>query len=306
MRLGFVILSHANPDQVLRLAKRLADTFAPAAIACHHDTNKSAIDAKRLPAFCTLVKNAVNTSWGRFSVVEAELRALQLLYDKYDPDWFVMLSGADYPVQRASVVSAELSQGGYDAYVDFRKISFANRSEQRFLTGLDLGGDGGFDRPEWKRIAFDRYVAIRLRYEPRGRNQSRRYLVRHLVVVRLASRFKFCRNIYAGDHWFSGNRKVARHLLSDTPLTKQMLAHFRSRPIPEEGIYQSIICNVPGLKLCADNKRYADWTAGGLHPKLLGPGDIPLIVKSGAHFARKFAADSPALGRLDALLREDQ
>jgi hypothetical protein len=81
MRLGFVILSHANSDQVLRLVKRLADMFPPVAIACHHDTNKSFIDETRFPIGFTLVKDIVNTSWGRFGVVEAELRALKLLYD---------------------------------------------------------------------------------------------------------------------------------------------------------------------------------------------------------------------------------
>jgi len=34
--------------------------------------------------------------------------------------------------------------------------------------------------------------------------------------------------------------------------------------------------------------RYIDWRMGGYHPKTLGLDDIPRILASGAHFARKF------------------
>ena len=37
----------------------------------------------------------VKTGWGKFSLVAAALRALELLYQSAAPDWFALLSAAD-------------------------------------------------------------------------------------------------------------------------------------------------------------------------------------------------------------------
>jgi hypothetical protein len=48
--------------------------------------------------------------------------------------------------------------------------------------------------------------------------------------------------------------------------------------------------------------RFIDWSLGGHHPKTLGMEDVPRILESGAHFARKFdmAQDPDVLDAIDA------
>jgi hypothetical protein len=74
-------------------------------------------------------------------------------------------------------------------------------------------------------------------------------------------------------------------------------------------MFHTILGNAPGLRLCPDNKRYADWGAGRPSPKWLGLEDLPALRSSSHHFARKLsmrhdqriydaldAADEPAIG----------
>ena len=50
--------------------------------------------------------------------------------------------------------------------------------------------------------------------------------------------------------------------------------------------------------------RYVDWTGGGSNPKVLTLDDLPELVKTGAHFARKFdeRVDVAILDELDQLI----
>ena len=67
-----------------------------------------------------------------------------------------------------------------------------------------------------------------------------------------------------------------------------LFLHYSKRFIPYESFSQTILCNQPDLKISKDSLRYIDWSQGGHHPKTLGMEDIPGILASGAHFARKF------------------
>ncbi|HEY0170079.1 MAG TPA: hypothetical protein VGB98_03430, partial [Pyrinomonadaceae bacterium] len=68
--------------------------------------------------------------------------------------------------------------------------------------------------------------------------------------------------------------------------------------------FQTILANAQGLKLNNNNWRYTDWSPGGPHPKTLLVEDMPALVASTAHFARKFDADTDVriLDELDAFV----
>jgi hypothetical protein len=72
--------------------------------------------------------------------------------------------------------------------------------------------------------------------------------------------------------------------------------------VPEECYYHSILANEPEIKITRATKRYAEWLGGGSHPQNLGMSDLPALLSSGAHFARKFVEGSPVLDELDRLL----
>jgi hypothetical protein len=79
----------------------------------------------------------------------------------------------------------------------------------------------------------------------------------------------------------------------------RLVRYYRARENPEESLFQTALCSQPDLRICKDQKRYADWTNGGAHPKWLEVSDVPKILASGAHFARKFRPGGVAQGFID-------
>jgi hypothetical protein len=300
-RIGFVILSHSDPEQLLQLSKRIGSMFSDAKISCAHDFGQAPLDPGCYPTFVSFVRPDVSTSWGHISVIHAAMLALRELYEKEDPDWFVLLSGSDYPVVTADTILRELETGGYDAYLDFREASnpgWVPLSLDNREAAYDFGD------PKWGLLAYDRYVAKLVNYPSvtrRLRPRRRKFFIRHPWLAWPFHPFRSNLRCFGGDHWFTANRRVARVLLDEYANGERLIAHFSKCILPEEAFYQTVICNQPGLRVSGDNKRYADWS-GGAHPKLLEVEDLPAVAASSAHFARKFRTGSPVLALLDRVI----
>ena len=89
-------------------------------------------------------------------------------------------------------------------------------------------------------------------------------------------------------------------LIEETPFWRKLYDHFKSRSIPEESFYHTLLGNSPGFQLLDDNLRYADWRGCYAHPRTLGKDDFPRLLGSSKHFARKFPFDPVLLAGLDA------
>ena len=303
MKIAFAILSHNEPEQFLRLAETLNAMFGKPPIVCHHDFSRCSFDEALFPTNVRFVHPHFQTRWGHISVPLAALRAFSLLR-KYDqPDWFVLLSGSDYPVRPADEIVTELSNTNYDAFLDHREILHSA------IPPCQTAQDGGFGRPDWISVAYHRYCAGPL-WLPRPSNTllrlgafpfQRRYVSLRSPGFKWISRWlRFqppCR-IYGGDFWFQANKKAINRLLDD-PSTPGLVEYYRARPSPDESLFHTALCNHPDLQICKDHKRYEIWRIRKPHPNWLELSDVPKILASGAHFARKFRPDGVVQGVLD-------
>jgi hypothetical protein len=199
--IGFVILSHSEPEQLLRLTKRIGSMFSGAKISCAHDFGQASLDRGSYPTYVSFVRPHVSTSWGDISVIHAAVRALRELYEKDSPDWFALMSGSDYPVVPADTILSELKAGRYDAYLDFRAVT----SRTRWMDSQEI--TGGFDRPGWAALAYERYVAKAVTFPT---VTKRTFFVRHPWLVWPFHPFRSNLHCFGGDHWFTANRRVAR------------------------------------------------------------------------------------------------
>jgi hypothetical protein len=296
----------------MRLVQRLKADFNNPPIACHHDMHQLSLNTSAFPSV-RFVAQPLRTSWGHISVVHAFRLALRLLYEVNPPDWFVLLSGSDYPIKSSEIIDAELCSSPYDAYLDHRRIEFSTLPENR--------GDGefdkGFSRPFYLYAAYDRYLARRIRY-PRierpfrlrfPRYPAYRFDRRLQPYIRhpwLAPKNPFTKDFhcFAGGVWFTARARCAELLLSSDSFTRELLAFYADKEAADESFFQTVLCNSPILKLCNDSKRYVDWSAGAAHPKLLGMEDLPSLRASSHHFARKFSThhDVHILDELDRLV----
>lgn len=293
-RIGFVLLTHANTPQVRRLIGTLDRMFDAPPIVCHHDFSKSDLPARGFGANFSFVRPHEVTGWGRFSIVEATLRGIEALYARPNPpDWFVLLSAADYPVKPAATILADLAASPFDAFVEHREISYERRREPA------------------DKMYFRRYRTFRFHVAALfgGAPADRFFTLEHPLLTRHFTPFSEAFRCYFGSQWFCANGKAAEHLLRFHREQRGLAEHYRRQEryrviCPDESYIQTILANDPGLKVANDPLRYIDWVAGEPHPRTLGCADLPAIARSTAHFARKFdvAVDGEVLDRLDEIV----
>jgi hypothetical protein len=215
---------------------------------------------------------------------------MRVLRDHADsPEWFVLLSGSDWPIKTGRRIIGDLKNGAYDVYMHLERI------DPRRLPS------------PWHRACYRRYfgAAVRVPYLNR-----RRRLSWHTVTFRsrflpaLDAPFSDRFACFAGEMWFSINRSAVDIVLRYHDEDGALARKYAARRVPDESYVHTILGNQPGLRLAPDCRRYTDWSGGGSHPKILTLEDLPLLLRSEAHFARKFDAtvDARVLDELDAIL----
>ncbi|MGA3018552.1 MAG: beta-1,6-N-acetylglucosaminyltransferase [Bryobacteraceae bacterium] len=211
-----------------------------------------------------------------------------------------MLSGADYPIRSAEAIERELSDSQYDVFLDWREINYNLYRTAR------PDGNKAHGSSEWLRVAYDRYIAVRIPYpalsHPFTKPAGGDIRIRHPFLLKPWQFFSDEFRCYGGEAWFTGNARAAEWLLAKNPRHDALKDFFQRRRCPEESYFQCIFCNAPHLAICNDDKRYIDWSEGGLHPRTLGLQDITKLSESSAHFARKFDQNWAVLDRIDAMI----
>lgn len=308
--LGFLILSHGDRRPLLRLTRTISRLYDRPPIVCHHDMAQSPIDTAAFSDNVHFVPDPVSTGWAKWSLVEATLRALTLLYTRADPAWFTLLSAADYPVAPAADVLSELDASPHDVLMDFRAVPRSGTLPPPPGSLASLQHHGSEPNMalarERYRNAIIKYPVLRLsppQYSSTKHNGWR--IGRETVALPFeppSTPFAGKTQCYVGSQWFSANRRAANRILERTALHRALERHLRSRVVPDECFFQSLLCNQYDLSVDPDPRRYADWGGGGAHPLPLHEDALAAAFASGAHFARKFETDSPALDAVDRRL----
>ena len=298
-QIGFVLMTHTQPEQVAYLCKRLSEMFGNPPIAIHHDYGQSPLNPASLPSQVRLVKDWVPTAWGKPVLLDAYLKALNLLYESASPDWAVCLSGADYPIRSAERILSDLRDTKADAWLDFREISegcVQPEDANSIVTN--------FKTEKWMKTARDRYMAFDLipfRIRKHIGMRNRTVFARHPVLTRLFTPFSPKFRPFAGDFWHTINRRAAEVLLDDTEQSRALRRFYQKRrPIPDESYFQTILLNSPKLTVENNNRRYAIWLENTSSPRPIGRADIPDMLASEAHFARKFPLDPELYKEVDS------
>lgn len=293
--IGFVLLTHSKPLQIYRLINTLNNMFNYPLIVCHHDFSKCDLSVDILPKNVLLVRPHVQTEWGKFSLIEATVKALQLMYEVPNaPDWFVLLSGADYPIKSAKQILDELVSSPYDAYIQYEKITYEIYKQDLKPNML------------WLKNSYERYCTKSFFL-----NYSKKYYTKLNLEIRLehpllAKPFlPFSQKVacFSGSQWFCANHKAAEYIIDFHSRTNAITQYYSKLMYADESYFQTILANASHLKLKNDRLRYIDWSTGGPHPKILLKEDLPKLLASNAHFARKFDIDidSNILDELDQI-----
>ncbi len=304
VRVCYHIQSHRSTGQLNRLVKTVKAGSPDSIVHISHDAAGEALDLPTLRALPGVEVSLHRGGYGDFSHVDRYLAGLDWLVDQgIEVDWFVNLTGQDYPLRPLAHIEAEYAAAaatGVDGFMEYWPA---------------LGADSHWGARKATSRYYFRHVRL-ARLSPRMRALLRpaQALNRVQPLLRLHTSYGLVLGrrvrapfgpdftLYGGSAYSSLRWPAAAHLREFCRNRPDVVGHFRHTLSPEEAIFQTILVNSGRFTLVPDCKRYFDFTGSRYnHPRVLKLDDVPRALASGAHFGRKFD-DARVLDRLDAAL----
>lgn len=274
--IAYLVLVHRYPEQFKRLFRAIHDPDNHYLV--HVDKNSGPALQADIRDFLAAYPNAAvleskKALWGGYSLVDAELRGMETLLEMgRDWDFFINLSGQDFPLMSQKRIRAFLAQ---------------NRGRE-FIRVLDQA---------------------RMRPDTMGRVLQHVVELKGRIVDTLVTRlFLDGATPYIGTQWKIVSRAFCDFVCHD-PSVDRYKAFYRNTFIADEGFFQTVMMNtaVHG-EIINDDKRLIDWIPDGdikLRPRTFVAADAAQLTGGADLFARKFdmQEDSEILDLLEAHLR---
>jgi hypothetical protein len=292
--IAYIVLSHRNPEQVLRLVRALRE--GPAArVLVRHDRRRSRLAAAEIEAAGgEALEDRIEMEWGGWSQAELILSCLRRAA-RLKPEWTLVLSGQDYPLRPIADIEERLATTEADGL-----LGSVREIERR-------PPPPGHDDEFFLRTAYRHFRRPhRLPHLPQA--------LRPLVYVRdLPPRLGVRRRrriepLYSSADWLTlGPRALAALLAAGED--RRLTRFFRRVAVPSESFFATVLLNDPTLSIGRDHRRFLVFNRPGApHPRTLTTADLEPALASGADFARKFdtGEDARVLDLLDARRRPAQ
>jgi len=309
----YLVSSHTSPTQVARLAKRLVGSDPQAHVLIHHDAgSKEPLVAQNSPQHprIRLYATPLRIEWGTFSIVQSFISTTRWALEHSDFDWLYWISGQHYPIKKAGEIGRELRESEFDAYVE----SFDILESTNWPPGEGFGRYyyQYFRLPQFRRYyVLPRRIKIGLRNVRNAINRTNGILKiqggyrkgpSFIGFRALRPPFGEAFRCYGGSQWLTLRRATLTYihnLLAERPA---LTRYYKRTFIPDESFLLTLLRNCSSLRLAPSNLLFAHWeTEHSSSPRVLTVADIDVLLKSHAHFARKFdlAVDGKVLDALD-------
>jgi hypothetical protein len=271
---GYLILAHQRPGQVLRLLQTIrAQTDDP--IIVHVDRKRRGIFAPFESSMCRLGRVRLMSTrrvyWADYSIVGALLDGLRVLLDDPAVTHIKHLSGQDYPIKPLALWQAKLKNAVGLSFLDHERLPYAG-----------WGKRGGLDRIHH---AFLRPFALG---------------PRHLRVRLPGTRKLPGISFFGGSAFWCLARAHAAFALE----SRELQDFFRSALFADEHFFHTALLNSPFRGEVVDEElTHTIWETNAGSPRVLSSKDYGTLAASPCYFARKFDEDADA-AILDSLDRD--
>ena len=309
MKILYLIVSHTNPEQLVRLATTLKQNSTAAQIVIHHDFAKCGLDRAAFNHLSDvhILEEYVSVQWGEFSMVEMEIHCLNwVMAQGLSFDWLILLSGQDYPIQPLSAIESFLRTTDDDGLMEYFPVD--EPPQTLLASALQWDKNRGKERFffRYHRVTRSR-LALSLLYRL-GQLFNNRQPWFNIVACPITggkiglrvTELPFSR-CYAGSQWFTLSYPCIKYIDDFIKKHPDFVEHYRHTIIPDESFFQTILLNHPHFKISPNNRRFISWTSPTGGTVVLRNQDFENLIASEQHFARKFdtRVDSQILDRLD-------
>jgi hypothetical protein len=279
VRIAFLILAHEKPAQLGRLVASLSHL----GVCFIHVDKKVASDPflQHAPPCASTVylPDTVSISWASFEMVEATLRLIRFALAHGSFDYFVNMSGLDYPIKSDRAIVDALSRGG--EHIRCQDIPHPGHTFARL--------DDYFLAAKNRNNFFIRSLNVAFRFLPKRRWRQ------GVLAGMIAS---------SGSQWWALSHRSIQHILAFVDRRPDYVQFFRRVRYADEMFFQIILRNSAFLADIRWTATFDDWTRPEPpYPAVFGPGDIELLRQQPHLFARKFDLDRDP-GIFDLIDRE--
>lgn len=307
---AYLVLSHDQPHRVEALARRIHELSPSGTVYVHHDAKADDLPWQgHPPDYVHLVEPRVRVSWGRWSLVDATLKSIECARNGSDPDWYVVISGQDWPTRNLAEWEEWLGTCPCDALLEAHRVERSARGTHPERDELIRYQHRWFvlSRPSnafvRKSTSFVGY-ALRLVTRPTRTWVSviRFYGRGWAVGIRRAGGLPPDWRYYKGSQWMALNRHAVATIL-DNPEHAALADHFRRTLMPDEAYIHTILYNTLELSVVNAPITFVSW-AKWRDNLVLDREDIDDIQQAGTPFARKVDPehDAELLQLIDAMV----
>lgn len=259
INIAYFILVHRLPNQFKRLFTAI---YEPGNSYLVHIDKKASVDLKEeirlflAPFANTCIMHSKNVVWGGYSMVQAELDGIKYLLEMNTGwDYFINLSGQDYPLKSQKIIQKFLSENNGKSYLKFANQELTrpetmNRIENHFNELED-----GISSVTHKRTFMEGVIP------------------------------------YIGGQWMILSRTCCE-FISNSSEVEKFEDYYYNTLIADESFFQTVLMNTSfdGV-LVDDDKRAIIWIPDGdikLRPKTFTQEDFDFLHLGDNLFARKF------------------
>jgi hypothetical protein len=295
--IAYLVLSHTHPELVGRLSDRLLQGDEQCHVVVDHDRSSPPVEPSlpRHPRLQTRV-SARPGGWGGYGLVSAVLDALGAIRRDLDPDWIVLLSGQDYPVKPPQELRDKLQSSSADVHLTILCQ----------VPGHPVGGLPGWwhvryyfrwwTLPRLPPILPLRISRLRVHAMHRLSMAQRRLFLWALPrgsgirigLPRGETPFSDSYPCWGAYQWLAVSRRALVTLERELSARPELVQLYKTSVIPDESMLQTVLLNALDLVTVEPNLTFQRPTGeGDAHAADLTVDDLPAILASGRHFARK-------------------
>lgn len=279
MKLAYFILVHHKPAQLRRLMRAI---WRPQHFYVIHVDRRAPRECLRAARELARAANVAllpqsRCSWGGWSLVRTELRAMRRLMAMGEWSYYINLSGQDFPLRTQEEIAAHLERLPNRDWVDFERSLDPDRATEQARREAVLAVELPWREKPWL-----------IYWAPPWRGSLFQGALRYL-----------------GSQWKMITRESCE-LLAVPKNTRRFRAAYWGTLVPDESFFQTVLLNSNRRAMVAGrNWHFVDWHTGPAHPRVLDISDLPRLEASDALFARKFddGFDGTVLDALEERLR---
>jgi hypothetical protein len=283
MKIAYLILAHGNFNHLNRLIGAINDENVE--IYVHVDKKAKTNFQSDLPNVHVLEgAQRVKVYWAGVSIVMAILNLLKYARQHQEPDYYILLSGADYPIRSKQFLYDLLAQ------------------KREYITSLPV--------PFYPHKPLTRFENYYFEFDRRGRGldyyfyKTIEFILRNLKIKR-----KFDFKPYAGFCWFALTKECIAHIIGSMDKNKKMFDFFKHTLISDESFIHCFIADSPFQEKVAYTLTYTEFTNEKWSPEVIASRHVELFkqqtefedmhfIKYTPCFARKFEDDSEQITAL--------